>query len=126
MLTQRNVLVLGAGASEPYGFPTGAGLSALVSTELRPGHPAYNQLKETGFSDTEIQNFRGTFCHSGKNSVDAFLEHRTDLMEIGKLATAAVLIPYEAEEKLFDYQNSWLRYLYNSLNTSFEDFSSHQ
>ena len=47
-------------------------------------------------------------------------------MDIGKLATACVLIPFERDYALFDYNNSWLRYLYNNLNTSFDDFGSNQ
>jgi len=126
MLTKKHVLVLGAGASQPFDFPTGVELSKLVSRQLLEGHDAFNRLTEVGYAAEKIRNFRDSFFLSGKNSVDAFLEHRTDLMELGKFATAAVLIPYEREDKLFGYDNNWLRYLYNRLNTSFEDFGSHQ
>jgi hypothetical protein len=123
MLTTPTVLVLGAGASVPFGFPTGAGLSRLVSSGLRPGNHPYNVLvQDGGFSKIEVLQFREEFTFSGKNSVDSFLEHRTDLMHIGKAATAAVLIGYENREKLFSYEpDNWLRYLYNNLNASFDE-----
>jgi hypothetical protein len=35
---------------------------------------------------------------------------------------ACILIPFESEDKLFGYENSWLRYVYNKLDTSFEEF----
>jgi hypothetical protein len=34
------------------------------------------------------------------------------------------LISYENDE-LFEFDNNWLRYLYNRLNTSWEDFANH-
>jgi hypothetical protein len=124
MLTHPTVLVLGAGASKPFDFPTGLELSAMVSNELRPGHHAYNVLQDPGgFAGADINTFREEFYFSGKNSVDAFLEHRTDLIEIGKAVTAVVLIGYEDPDKLFRFEPpNWLRYIYNNLNTSFEDF----
>jgi hypothetical protein len=111
VLTNKHVLVLGAGASQPFGFPTGIQLSKLVAQELLEGQNAFNRLTELGLPRDKICSFRDAFFRSGKNSVDAFLEHRTDLMELGKSATAAVLIPYEREEALFGYDNNWLRYL---------------
>jgi len=44
------------------------------------------------------------------------------LLNIGKLALAAMLIPKENEENLFTYQKSWLRVLYNNMSASFEEF----
>lgn len=53
-----------------------------------------------------------------KNSVDAFLEHRTEFLAIGKAATAAVLVGFENPWQLFRYDDqNWLLYLYNNLNT---------
>src|SRR5438094_371000 len=126
MLTKKTVLVLGAGASKPFRFPTGIELSEQLVSYLRPGHEAYNNLVTAGYSEHQIVEFRDSFYLSGKNSVDAFLEHRSDYMQIGKAATAAVLIPYENESVLFRYDEGWLRYLYNHLNTSFEDFGENQ
>lgn len=128
MLTKSTALVLGAGASVSFGFPTGIGLSSLVSGGLRPGNHAYNVLQMYGkFTESQITSFRNAFFFSGKNSVDAFLEHRTDLMTIGKAATAAILIGYEYADKLFSYDPpNWLRHLYNNLNTSFDDFGSNE
>jgi hypothetical protein len=126
VLTNKHVLVLGAGASQPFGFPTGIQLSKLVAQNFLEGHNAFDRLAELGFPREKIRGFRDAFFRSGKNSIDAFLEHRTDLMELGKLATAAVLIPFEREDALFGYDNNWLRYLYNRMNTSFAEYGSHQ
>jgi hypothetical protein len=122
MLTKRTVLVLGAGASKPFGFPTGLELSDIVSRQFQKGQQIFNNLGVLGHSETVMADFREKFYKSGRNSVDAFLEHREDLLEIGKLAIAATLIPKENEEDLFTYKDSWLRLLYNNMNASFEDF----
>ena len=35
MITQQTILVLGAGASKPYGYPTGADLKKLICNETQ-------------------------------------------------------------------------------------------
>jgi hypothetical protein len=128
MLTKRTVLVLGAGASVPYLFPTGGQLSERVTNYLAPSASPRQQLRELcGFSDEEIGEFRDTFFHSGKDSVDAFLEHRSEFMTIGKAAIALILIQFEEEDRLFQYdRGNWLRYLYNQLSTTFNTFESNR
>jgi len=39
MIKRPTVLILGAGASNPYGFPTGLGLSQSIIGNLRPLGP---------------------------------------------------------------------------------------
>src|SRR5579871_4858800 len=97
MLSKPTALVLGAGASKPFGFPTGFELSERLLSLLQPGNPGFNTLQHHGgFEPDAINVFRDTFYYSGKNSVDAFLEHRSDFVTIGKTATAAVLIGFES------------------------------
>lgn len=127
MLDVRTVIVLGAGASAPYEFPTGFELSVLMLNSLRPGEATYNNLRDmAGMAQEDIIGFRDAFHHSGKNSVDAFLEHRTDLIPIGKFATAHILIGKENPAKLFQYGNSWLREIYNRMNSTFDTFARNQ
>jgi hypothetical protein len=97
-----------------------------MNNGLQSGAPAYNALLQlAGFPDHAINSFRDAFFFSGKNSVDAFLEHRPDFMEIGKAAIAAVLIPFEQKVQLFGYTpDNWLRYLFGNLGSSFEDFGT--
>src|SRR5215211_8988152 len=120
MISRPTVLVLGAGASAPFGFPTGLRLSERIVRDLQVGHPGYNALQEyCGFDETEITRFRLAFFRSGRNSVDAFLEHREDLLGVGKAAIAVGLIGFENEGRLFAYDDAnWLRDTYNYLNVS--------
>jgi hypothetical protein len=125
MLRERTVLVLGAGASNPYGYPTGIELSKLVFEQMQPLLLPVRALVDCGFQASEIYAFRDEFYYSGKNSIDAFLEHRIDLMKIGKAITAALLIGFENPWALFRYDVSgWLRYIYNRLNATIAEFKN--
>ncbi len=124
MITQNIVLVLGAGASMPFGFPSGTDLKNEITSRLHPRDPWHIQLEEAGFQIDQIRDFRTTLLKSGKRSVDAFLEHRTDFLEVGKAATACALLPREREELLFHPgKESWYEYFFAKLNARFEDFN---
>jgi hypothetical protein len=125
MLRKPTVFVLGAGASAPFGFPTGGQLYDAVVTELEDSRPLFAFLQTNmGIGPTQIRNFRQALYYSGKSSVDGFLEHRPEFVAIGKAAMAAILIGKEVEEALFKTNESWLRYMYDRLNASFEEFAN--
>jgi hypothetical protein len=124
VLKTKTVFVLGAGASVPFGFPTGVGLTELMLKDLRERGRIYDMLR-TGLSlnADALDNFATSLYNSGKNSVDAFLEHRQEFMDIGKAAIASSLIPFEIQDKVMDFgAGNWLRYMYNQLNSGFDDF----
>jgi hypothetical protein len=128
MITHPTVLVLGAGASCPFGFPTGRDLlERIVSQTIQPKVGALGQLLlHCGFDAEEISNFGQTLNFSQRNSVDAFLEHRAaEYLQIGKAAIAGALSPYETLETLVK-KGDWYRYLFNQLNSSFDDFDKNR
>jgi hypothetical protein len=130
MLKTKSVFVLGAGASAPFGFPTGVQLTQSVVTTLRErsGH-TYDLLTNSGLAlnPTELSMFGEALYFSGKNSVDAFLEHRDDFLIVGKALIVASLIRFEVPDAIMKYdQNNWLRYMFNQLNTGFEEFSENE
>ena len=123
MLSKRTAFVLGAGASAPYGFPTGAQLSSQVISGLQPGQSVWASLiGSLGIAEGDLVSFRDAFRYSGKQSVDAFLEHRGEYLTIGKAATAQVLIRYESTDSLFDSNGNWYRYVFNKLNSQIGAF----
>ena len=132
MITIPTVLVLGAGASYPYGFPTAKELRILICEAFtNPNTPASRLLGEaSGHSPDGFFRFREAFLKSGQPSVDAFLEWRPDFLAIGKLAIAYCLLPFEDESKLFtppgNRGGDWYQYLSVKLNASFEDFGSNK
>lgn len=89
------VLILGAGASNPYGFPVGGQLKQdlcsdnWVSEISDPHSVEYRRLSAAA------KDLAGELAHSGHGSIDAFLARRSDLQEVGRLGIAAVLSRYE-------------------------------
>jgi hypothetical protein len=125
MIEKRTVLVLGAGASKPYGFPTGEELlKEIVYVEQDSATPVGNALQQCGFRDLHIREFVYEMNRSGRKSVDAFLEHRAEFEIIGKTAMIAALVPKENPPKLFDRSNDehWYQYLFQQMGSSFEEF----
>ena len=101
MLKTKTMFVLGAGASVPFGFPTGLGLTELVLKGLRERGRIYDMLT-TGLylNASALDNFATSLYNSGKNSVDAFLEHRQEFTNIGKAAIVPSLTPFEVPDKV--------------------------
>ena len=129
MITKPTTLILGAGASQPFGFPTGYGLFKSVLAILnRHENPVSEKWFEwMGHGVEKIDEFRNCLLKSGKSSVDAFLEHRQEFIPIGKAAMAISLIARESEKKLFQHEEqSWYHYLFNKLNTKFDEFGKNK
>lgn len=118
MITKRTVLILGAGASAAYGFPTGLGLYRSVCTSL-----GTSSLMRFGFVKEDINKFYEALMRSGTSSVDAFLERRTEFIDIGKLAIASTLLPTEDTARLFAHEiesQNWYKHLWAKMNSPFE------
>ena len=133
MINSKTVLVLGAGASTPYGFPLGRNLLLEIGRELYSGsvNPYQTRLIECGFSIDDLQRFAVELLNSMQPSVDAFLENRPEYMQIGKHAIAAKLVPFELEERLIRREKNndgfgWYEYLFNQLGARKDDFSKNR
>ncbi len=88
MIKNKTVLVLGAGASAPFGFPTGQGLKDQVCDKTLQNSGTTQLLISFGFDGDIIRSFRKALINSGRLSVDAFLEYRDNFLDIGKTAIA--------------------------------------
>jgi hypothetical protein len=131
------VLILGAGASMPYGFPSGADLRRLILRELGVTTgaggitpPLYHLLGMVGFEPSKIKDFTTSLEAADPPSVDVFLEGRRDLKDVGKAAIAATLIPFETDKALFAQwtatqevqkrmKHRWYDYFANTLQMNF-------
>jgi hypothetical protein len=96
--TKRIVLVLGAGASCPYGFPPG---SKLIRDVLSLDTARDSVLARGGFASEECQLFKDALRDADISSVDRFLESRAgaghhDFMKVGKAMMALALSQYES------------------------------
>ena len=137
MITTHTVFILGAGASEPYGFPVGARLKESVVLKLQKG--ARGQLVKAGADPGEAGSFMADLSECGDASIDAFLENRKDLVTVGKMAIAQALIPAERMDRLFmldlldhklhrserrvrddRFERNWYPYLWKKMRTTFD------
>ncbi|MGB8951354.1 MAG: hypothetical protein WCC06_01620 [Candidatus Aminicenantales bacterium] len=131
MIKRPTVLILGAGASMPYGFPSSEGLMQQILEEIRPNSAKelFRTLLRFGFKSEDIDDFYAGLKHSQKFSVDEFLEHRPEFMKIGKIAITLTLSTYEKKDQLFEQRSdkNWYRYLWSKLSdTPFEEFDKNQ
>lgn len=127
MISVPTVLVLGAGASAPFGYPVGSVLTEQIKSELRPNQPGqlHHELISAGFSADLLLKFRDELRYSQRASIDAFLEDwEADFMDVGKAAIAASLIRHEDRDKVVDEPN-WYRRLFAEM-TDEKDFSKNQ
>jgi hypothetical protein len=142
MIQQPTVLVLGAGASAPYGFPAGAELRRLIISSLRNSSitgagvsPLVRLLENAGFTSARIETFRNELMHADTMSVDLFLERRPNFMDIGKVAIAATLLPFEADSLKTMFEpwscnetaqeraaEGWYQYFTSQLRLGFSDW----
>ena len=118
MIKTETAFVLGAGASAEYGFPLGWG---LVQEICRIARSEGTENENAGY-------FADKLSKSGKLSIDAFLEHRPDLIDLGKSFIAKALIPHEKPDVLFTTRASpgWYRLLFDKMNCSYEEFANNK
>lgn len=130
MITRPTTFVLGAGVSQPFGFPSGLALCELLAApDLDSGVTrAHEILVNGGFADSHVRQFAKALRLSGRTSVDAFLEHRPDFLAVGKAAIAASLIPYEKPFALFRRQDgmSLYDYIWSKMNAKPSEFAKNR
>lgn len=116
MIEIPTVLVLGAGASAPFGFPSGQTLADLIVYYFSLAHKGYVVPGTTKWLNVTMTQrmwpmLTGTFPEedikdfmehlNGEDSIDAFLEHQDEaFVNIGKATIAAALLPFEGDKDL--------------------------
>lgn len=140
MITKPTVLVLGAGASVPYGLPTGSRLAFDAYRNIKAkGSLLSQQLGELGFAADDAQFHMRDFEESDSVSLDEFANTRPDLREFIKAVIVCSLCQQEAPGYLFpDFRAAtenrshwqeidWCRYLFRAMKTErTEDFKKNQ
>jgi hypothetical protein len=109
------ILILGAGASKPYGFPLGQELKNQIIRITKSPGPFRAQLMEAGFSEQDILEYNTDLVRSIHPTIDAFLEDRPSRREIGAFSIAQVLMPLEDEQNLFPHKD-WYPILFKELD----------
>lgn len=130
MIEIPTVLILGAGASNDFGFPLGRGIFEEIRDELKDNRSQlWKNLNNFRFDDDiEIKKFRNKLRKSDAPSVDAFLETHDNFKDLGRMAIWLKIQSYEKDPMLFDSKGThWYHYLFEEMHTaSFEDFKQNQ
>lgn len=144
MIRQSTVFVLGAGASEPYGFPSGMKLAEEVCHHLEKRNHELGAALRLHCHDAVVAALPVEFRRSGQYSLDAFVERRHEFRDVVKLAIVRSLIPCENDVTLIAPRSSeivptpngpaprppdrdWYRYLLTKIiTTKAEGFHENQ
>jgi len=127
MVDLETVLVLGAGASKDFGFPTGRELVKQVKQEVSAGG-GHSQLFSECAKELKlnmVDSFLSSLEQADPLSVDAWLEHNPTFIEIGKVAIAITLLHREGHSKLRS-ENNWYQLLFDRLNSPFDRFQDNR
>jgi hypothetical protein len=132
VIKQSTVFILGAGASMPYGFPSGAQLRDNICGAANHQSALANLIAgSVGIRVEEIMGFASAFHRSSLLSIDAFLARRPEFTRVGKLCIAAELIKCEVPQFLrrLDNKDHWYALLWEALSrdaASVEDICANE
>jgi hypothetical protein len=118
---KRAVFVLGAGASCPYGYPSGARLrkSICLTQEFQQKYSEYSkrnvsvQIEKVTIAK-EIEQFRVAFQKSSIKSIDVFMANNPKLAPVGKYIIAFEVFGSEAKSKFREEAKLWQELSRNS------------
>ncbi|TSC85365.1 MAG: hypothetical protein G01um10147_1179 [Microgenomates group bacterium Gr01-1014_7] len=128
MITKSTVLVLGAGASQPFKYPTGFELRQKIIEKLADQNdPAYKLLEQTYFSSDDISQFQKALFHSSANNIDEFLENYPSYQDMGKRVITQILVGCEDDQFMFE-NSDWYFHLFGEMRrgSSFEGFAENK
>ena len=124
MIENKTVFVLGAGASCPYGFPSGIGLRKEICSQFCQRYKRYILRRPKLKPDLEgklikAKEFTEIFHKATTKSIDLFLSVNSEFEEIGKTAIALSIFETEINshfrENVKKEENDWYSYLFHKL-----------
>lgn len=128
MIKVPTVLVLGAGASKEYGYPTGPELRDRILKGLDdPDSMMHKQLESVGYDGDRARTFRLAFGRHQLPTIDQFLEEHPEFGPIGTVAIACALFPDEEIGRLERRpQMKWYDYLWDELRQDIKKFDDNE
>jgi len=129
MIRKQTVFILGAGSSQPYGFPTGPDLRYQIITSfynqqlkmIHSHHPNPGFKHELELEKT--RDFLSNFEGSG-SSIDVFLSRNPSFSRIGKTAIIKAIkvceyystFPNDPKER----DDDWYSYIFDLMSQDFQ------
>jgi len=129
MVELETVLVLGAGASWDFGYPTGGELvTRILQITSKSSHPKNNLFYEVCYGKdlSMAEEFHDVLQKAKPLSIDAWLEHNPEFIEVGKIAIAIELLECEQGGSLRKAEKDWYQLLFDRLNSPFENFQNNK
>jgi hypothetical protein len=123
MIKENCVLILGAGASAPYGFPTGAGLKSVICNQFGAVWEKFVwDRHQTPISGDYIEEqniiakkFVNDFRKFDHDSIDLFLDIFTEYADIGKKAIFLTILEAENKSKMKGRKKDWYTELFKRM-----------
>jgi hypothetical protein len=133
MITENTVFIVGAGASRPFGYPTGIELRRQICAEfpkqlnfLLTGQPIFNR-DHSPKAVVDALDFSQAFRDASVRSIDRYLAINQEFSEIGKMAIALSILDVESRSKFDDgLEDNWYFYLYNRMVDGFRTADSYE
>lgn len=123
MIKEHTVFVLGAGASMPYGFPSGLQLRSEIITGFIEKIQRMKEFENTRNNldlIPKMVSFINTFNKSSIVSIDLFLSRNPEFEVIGKMAIAISILVHERENyfnenSINSIGGDWYSFIFNKL-----------
>ena len=115
MINDHTVLVLGAGSSAQYGFPSGVQLKEWMVSQTQIDGAWSKPLKDISTSEEHIEQYRRAIIASPDDSIDAVLTRRPGLGSLGRFMIARRIAQCEQENNIFP-PRGWYRDLFHMLH----------
>jgi hypothetical protein len=118
MLTEKTVLILGAGASNVYGLPLGVQLLQDIKSacsSIRGGN--HDIIANTGYSIKAFEPLLKVMENSTFRSIDALLAVNGELAPLGKYMITAILARLESKTAFgkVPHEKNWMHYLFERM-----------
>jgi hypothetical protein len=136
---EKRIFILGAGASIPYGLPSGPELKNRILS--RTSNPQNSDYLKADFLPGQISEFNIAFGRSNIRSIDSFLSHKGNeyFAEIGKYAITLEIAHAEKTSELLGcvnhrgynfnldpqktaVKNGWYAHLWDAMKKGPDDF----
>ncbi len=124
MIENKTVFILGAGASCPYGYPSGKGLRMEICSQFCQRYKGYILNDPKLKPDLEgklikAREFTEIFHKATTKSIDLFLSVNSEFEEIGKTAIALSIFGTEKNSHFREHvkkeEHDWYSYIFHKL-----------
>ncbi|MDA3860136.1 MAG: hypothetical protein PF445_02830, partial [Melioribacteraceae bacterium] len=118
MIKTPTIFILGAGASKPYGFPTGYELRENIIDNCINRVSYFKDFLPLEYQN-QASNFVDKFNQSSDPMIDYFLKDNPAFHNIGKLAIYFEILFHESKsafnENCFDREDDWMSFLFHKM-----------